>query len=280
MVQLTTKQEKELIALYQTGSKTKDLCLKYGWSVNNRRGPLDILKKNNILIRMDNKTHAKRYNIDDNYFKCIDSKDKAYFLGLIYADGSMHYKKAEMKLPLQESDKHILDTFSKYIKSNKPLRFKKAKQDRWANMYSFIIENRKICADLNNLNVLPKKEDFLNLPNEDIVPKKYLSHFVRGFFDGDGSVYILKKDNYPGFAFAGTKEMIYALNELLFDTLQLKKRNVYKRFKERKTNSGYQVSWTGTKSCKIFYEWLYKDCDDLFICRKKEKFEKIVNSPI
>ena len=277
---VTTEQEKELIDLYQKGVTTKELCLKYGWSLVDRHGPLNVLKKYNIPIRMDNMTHATRYVIDENYFNLIDSKDKAYFLGLIYADGSVHYKKNEMKLPLQESDKHILDLFSKYIKSNKPLRFKKKKQEHWQNMYSFIIENKILCDNLKKLGVLPKKEDTLTFPDNIIVPEEYISHFIRGFFDGDGSVYIAKENNYPAFGFTGTSQMINSLNSFLHEKLGLREKPIYKRFKEKMNNTGYQVSWSGKSNCKFFYDWLYKDCDDLYICRKKEKFELILKCPV
>ena len=72
----------------------------------------EILKKNNIIPR--NKSIANRiYFCDDNYFEKIDSKDKAYFLGLLMADGNKY--KNTVRIELQEKDKSILELFKKYI---------------------------------------------------------------------------------------------------------------------------------------------------------------------
>lgn len=271
-VSLNKLQEQELINLYLKGSSTKELCIKYGWSLNNRHGPLDILKKNNIFIRKDNETHNIKYTINNVYFEKINSIDKAYFLGLIYADGSIHYKKAEMKLPLQEKDKIILDKFNYYINSNKPLRINKAKIKNRSNMYSFVIENRKIIEDLKKLGVLPNKESNIKFPY--FLKEKYISHFIRGFFDGDGSIY--KQGSSLVFNFTGTHNMINSINELLSKKFSIELRKIYKRHKDRDHNMGYQISWYGKKISKLFYDWIYKDCNDLYINRKKEKFEELL----
>ena len=71
---------------------------------------------------------ANKYTFNKDYFERIDSKDKAYFLGLLYADGcnsiSATKQHHTIVLNLQEKDKDILDIFNKYINSNKPLTYR------------------------------------------------------------------------------------------------------------------------------------------------------------
>ena len=55
-------------------------------------------------------------------------------------------------------------------------------------MYSLVIETRKVIENLKNLGVLPGKIENLSLPKLSIVPKDLYHHFIRGFFDGDGTV--------------------------------------------------------------------------------------------
>lgn len=71
---------------------------------------------------------ANKYTFNKDYFERIDSKDKAYFLGLLYADGcnsiSATQGQCTIVINLHEKDRSILDIFNKYIGSNKPLSYK------------------------------------------------------------------------------------------------------------------------------------------------------------
>lgn len=89
---------------------------------------------------------AKKYTFNKNYFEKIDSEDKAYFLGLLYADGcnstSATQNHASIVLNLQEGDKEILEKFMKYINSNKPLLYR-PKQENHNPQYRFVINSKK-----------------------------------------------------------------------------------------------------------------------------------------
>lgn len=62
-----------------------------------------------------------KYNINKDYFRIIDSNEKPYFLGLMYADG--YVSERSIVLSLQEGDKLILEKFKKSIEYNGPIRF-------------------------------------------------------------------------------------------------------------------------------------------------------------
>ena len=89
---------------------------------------------------------ANKYTFNKDYFERIDSKDKAYFLGFLYADGcnsiSTTQHHCTIILNLQEKDKDILDIFNKYINSNKPLTYR----PKWGNhsvQYALVIHSKK-----------------------------------------------------------------------------------------------------------------------------------------
>lgn len=89
---------------------------------------------------------ANKYTFNRDYFERIDSKDKAYFLGLLYADGcnsiSTTQRHCTIILNLQEKDKDILNVFNKYINSNKPLAYRSGRNNRSAQ-YAFVIHSKK-----------------------------------------------------------------------------------------------------------------------------------------
>ncbi len=216
---LTKQDELDIVNLYQSGVSTLELCKKYGWNTSNRHGPIDVLKKNGIIIRKDNFISGIKYTINEKFFEIIDTQEKAYILGLIYADGSIHHTKAEMKLSLQEQDKHVLEEINLLLTSNKPLRFYalEKKNSNWANQYALVIERRKCIEDLKNLGVLPGKS-FMNLsfPNLD---KHFISHFIRGYFDGDGCITFSSPKKYPKnispiVSFEGSQNMLIFIQRI------------------------------------------------------------------
>ena len=58
---------------------------------------------------------------------------------------------------------------------------------------SISIVNDHLVNSLNNKGVLYKKSKILTFPTIQQVPKNLLFHFIRGYFDGDGSVYEYSK---------------------------------------------------------------------------------------
>ena len=79
---------------------------------------------------------SRKYHIDHNYFEEIDTEDKAYFLGLFFADGYNYEKKHHMSISLYEKDKDILIKFNKSIKNGRPLFYKEDKRKgRLCNSY-------------------------------------------------------------------------------------------------------------------------------------------------
>lgn len=53
----------------------------------------------------------RKYKLNENYFDKIDIEEKAYFLGLLYADGYIFTLRSNkyVRLQLQKIDKHILE---------------------------------------------------------------------------------------------------------------------------------------------------------------------------
>lgn len=46
-----------------------------------------------------------------------------------------------------------------------------------------------LCKDLTKLGAKRNKSLTLEFPSDEIVPKKYKHHFIRGYFDGDGCIW-------------------------------------------------------------------------------------------
>lgn len=143
-------------------------------------------------------------HVNHNYFSQIDSERKAYFLGLIYADGSIiipkeqpgKQRQKQLCIALQEDDKYILEELCKDIKPKKSINIVYAPNMRdkgWKKRATFKVSSDEICNDLIALGCGPNKSKV----GMDFPPIKpaYIRHFIRGFFDGDGCLYVRKVKN-------------------------------------------------------------------------------------
>lgn len=131
----------------------------------------------------------RKYDIDEDYFDVIDTQNKAYALGLYYADGSVASNGGTLvRLSLQECDKEILDKLNSEFGGNRKLLFIEyhKKNKNWSNQYCLSISNKKLHNDLIKHGCLPNKSLILKFPTT--VPYDLTRHFIRGYFDGDGSL--------------------------------------------------------------------------------------------
>lgn len=133
-----------------------------------------------IRSSMESKTLDKNYD----FFENIDSEIKAYLLGFYAADGALIAKKGGsyiLAIGIQKRDYPILCLYNKYICNNKS-----AITSHESNLVKIAINSKKIGEDLINLGFpLRKTKNWNKLP---ILRKDLYPHFIRGFFDGDGSV--------------------------------------------------------------------------------------------
>jgi len=179
---MTTEKEKQLINYYVmqklSADKIADLmCI-------NRKTVYATLKKNNIKTRTISQA-AMRYSCNDNFFEVIDTEEKAYWLGALYADGNVSQNKTGSgKIFLSSKDQTWVERFMKSIEStNKPTRefHKKYQKEIWKAQ----ITSTKMFNDLVRLGCLPRKSLIITFPKLNL---KLIPHFIRGYFDGDGTV--------------------------------------------------------------------------------------------
>jgi len=183
---LTKENKQEIIEKYRTGKYTqKALAEEYGV----RAPSVTSLLKTNIRPR---KTCVKtkivrQYLLNENYFDVIDTEDKAYFLGLLYADG-YNTGRSGIILTLQAQDKAILDAFCHHVGSTLPLKFLSGQAAKRKDKYRFAIYSKHIVQQLTKLGCMQNKTFLIDFPTRAQVPEHLVRHFVRGYLDGDGCI--------------------------------------------------------------------------------------------
>lgn len=125
------------------------------------------------------------YERNSNVFEKIDSEEKAYWLGFLYADGYVDPERGELILGLADKDKEHIVKFQNFLETNAPYKDKINNQNK---PYRFFrLYDQKICLDLEKQGLYRKKS--LTLTPQMQMSNELLIHWSRGLFDGDGSIY-------------------------------------------------------------------------------------------
>jgi len=113
----------------------------------------------------------------------------AYVLGFFAADGNVNTNRRYGQYwSIEIKDQDLLETIKKVIQSDHKIGIRlKGDPITHSKMYRLQIGNIEMCDDLRKLGMKENKTYSLSIPN---VPQRYLSNFVRGYFDGDGHVWM------------------------------------------------------------------------------------------
>ena len=148
-----------------------------------------VLKEEGINTRLKN-----RYILDENYFDCIDTESKAYILGFIYADGFVGEEKFN-NIVIAVNDLEILEFIAKEFKFTGNIR--KTKKGGFENSkcgYSLNFSSKIMASRLREIGLYPNKS--LTIDTLPQIDKKLVRHFIRGYFDGDGSIVLSHNTSY------------------------------------------------------------------------------------
>lgn len=210
--------------------------------------------------------NVRKYFCNEDYFKNINTERKAYWLGLIAADGCVHKQKGKDKcssltMNLHEQDKEILEKFTEDIESTYPLQHvvvNKGKRFE-SPLVKFNIHSMNLCEDLVKLGIVPRKTYSLEMPN---IPEYLESHFIRGFFDGDGHLnYYIRtnKDN-------GKQRYTYSFEIVgqslpIIESLQeiFAKNGIKTNIYTRKSNQSRRLMTSSKSEVLKIIDYLYKD---------------------
>jgi len=203
--------------LYQDKEKLKALYEKHGSAVRvaeeigaNHKTISIWMKK--LGIEGKGSQGARKVSFNHEYFNSIDTEEKAYWLGFIMADGCVYVgargNSYRLQINLKSADVAHLEKFQKAIGSSYKIQIKKIGKAEAALLK---VNSTQMCLDLIKLGVVPRKSLICRFPELD---KSFQSHFIRGYFDGDGSIDLHKKRDVRCRIFGGA-EMLTDIQGIL-----------------------------------------------------------------
>ena len=207
---------------------------------------------------------------DESAFDLIDSEEKAYWLGFIYADGYIDANKFIFEISLKSSDKEHLEKFNKFMKHKDKNHVKISNSkcgDKCFERCRWYVSNKHLWNILNSYGCTPNKSLTLEFPNFLIFKYDHLiRHFIRGYFDGDGSFsrYLLKTCVNPHIQIIGTHEFLTKILEYS----QLSGR--FGKDKRWKNNTEY-IEFDKENGIK-FINYIYDNCN-IYLDRKYKLYQ-------
>jgi len=245
---------------------------------------LDI-KKETLIYRLKKldiklKTNRSKKFKNHEYFDIIDNEKKAYLLGFIIADGCIRIETTKQggitkSLTLNNSidDYEIIELFYSEIFNNKNVKFTKESVYRKKQCRFKITSYHMIDTLINTYKIIPNKTLDLNFEfSFDKISEDLQSHFIRGFFDGDGCISKYTGSEIKRLSFIFTSEnFMLQINNIL--KKQIPEISITVNKKIGKTVNYYITNISlGRNKLEKVYNYLYKN-STIFLNRKKQKFD-------
>ena len=261
------KKVRELkLSKYHHWTEEEIEYLKNNWT-NGDTGILKLNLKNHSWNTIKNKAaffDLKRkvgLPMDQDFFKTWTSK-MAYIFGFWVADGNMG--KNSNTITFTSKDYDLLAMIKSILKSEHNIT-------SINNSFQLVICNKIFYNDLEKLGGIPAKSLIIQFPE---IPDKYLSHFIRGEFDGDGSFYI-NRSKYLSSSFVGNIDFLSTLKDKIKENINIDSTD-FRIANKNGSKRIYHLKYFNKKAIALG-DYIYQDSENLRLERKFKIYKQMRN---
>lgn len=269
---LNIKDYQERIdVLYQEGKTAKEISVLLGFKYH--QPVYNYFRKKGWERK--GKSGKRTYKVNKDFFKCINTEEKAYVLGFICADG--HIEKDRLVITVSIKDKDILEKIKYALKSEHTIKEIKRKNPyqntdrKELILVELQVNSVELVAPLFNMGLNTNKTYTLDGSILKFIPKHLMRDFLRGYFDGDGNIFFGTRYS------SGYK---YNINICGNEDFLLKSFQVYfpsnnKLYKDLYSKNCYVWKISQKDKVKDFMYYLYYN-SSIFLQRKYNEYRKIM----
>lgn len=252
---LLKDKEQQILDLYASGHSATEIAEIIGHS----QGQISkFFSDRNIEYKW-------KIGIDSDFFSSVDTPEKAYILGWWYSDGCVDNKSA--RIGIASDDDYVLEWIKVQTKYEGNIKRSPARSDRHKPLSNLVIHDKKFRDDLEKLGCVKNKSLILQFPDSSIVPDHLIWHFLRGEFDGDGSISI-KNEKYGQCTITSSVDFCRDLSAFLTNN------NIDNTVYYIKNSA--MVYMNKTQSAIKFCDNIYRDAN-FFLSRKHDKYLTLKN---
>ncbi len=172
----------KVLVLFKEGKSFREIERITG--VNRKAASRYVQGEGYTVTRRGTTGSRRRVEVDVNTFKRIDTAERSYWLGFLFADGALSTTTWVLEVTQRERD--TVDRFRTFMKSTASIGRKSIRlQNKEYTAYRLNICSKEICEDLMRLGCTPRKSLNKKFPK---LPKRWILPFIAGYFDGNGTV--------------------------------------------------------------------------------------------
>lgn len=212
--------------------------------------------------------HQKKYDIPHDFFDIIDTEQKAYILGFFTADG---HNAKNNTFQITIADPCILSDIKDAMKYNGPIYEYQPPNPNHQKRHTLNIHSKQISTRLTELGYPNQKTFITQMPSEQDLPIHLRHHYIRGIFDGDGSIHTMGQ-NCVAFTIAGSEKLLNDMANFIMLELDISCK-IYKH------KTIYILRVTRKADLPKVAIWLYNDAT-IWLKRKREKMQKLVYNTV
>lgn len=260
-----TSGDIQMLQEFYPATPTKEIAQRLGRPVKGIR-----LKAHKLGIKkighpgFEYPDHLRRYTVMDNLFQEL-TPTTAYVLGFILADGNIY--QGRLKIAIVDYD--ILDKMRQVLQASHPI-VERHKQSHV--IWELIIIHKATVQNLIARGITPRKSLTATLPD---VPDHLFSHFIRGYFDGDGAVRYTHHGGLQVKFTSGSLSLLRQMSERLHLLYGLPKQPVACDKGHQSAGRLYYSGPTAARLGAIMYE----SAQDLYLARKHQVFQDYATRP-
>lgn len=213
--------------------------------------------------------------LDESYFTVIDDERKAYWLGFLMADGFVSVCRHRagifyaLGLKLAASDIEHLERFKKDLKTTADIVVFTTNYHPVGKKQARIqVYSKQLIEDLITHGCTPRKSLTLRFPTT--VPEDMVQHFMRGYFDGDGSISFDKSTNSWYFGVEGTREFLSTYQDFLIKNCDVSPTKLVRGHGRQL----FSLRYAGNRQVKSILDWLYSEAT-VYLQRKFDRYKQV-----
>lgn len=210
--------------------------------------------------------NAKKHRVESDFFRTIDSEEKAYWLGFLMADGCVYHgdsaSSLRFQINLSSRDRAHLELFNNTIKSDYDVASKTVHLSNGTayDVCQLKVDNTQFCSYLLDQGIYIRKSGQESIP---VLDQDLVQHFVRGYFDGDGCI-SQQFGKSPQVTIVSGRHLIDQLSSILLSI-------GIERFNVRCHNGAYALNFGGRQSIQAFSSFVYRNAT-VYLQRKRLRF--------
>lgn len=272
---MSVETKTKILEYYNSGIGSHRIGKMIGYS---KKAVLNFLQKN-VIMRHESYRKYKFKN--ENYFDIIDTPEKAYYMGFLWADGCNFRKDVNGKnayhivMNLQERDGDILRRLCKEIyetddilRLTDPNTTNHKHPQKRQKQYNLRITSKHISDTLLNYGMEPRKSFTLTVPKNVEFDENLWRAFIRGYYDGDGGISFNNNSKNYVVGMLSSPDFIFAIKDIIYKYTGI---DIHEEKISRYSKPMYSLKIHGNNKSKAFLDWLYVE-STVHLVRKYDKY--------